>query len=117
MRYISYSFWIILGFCLIVLSIANREVVTLHILPNEFLNLLPEGAEFMLKLSVPLYLAILFGVFIGLVIGVIWEYLRETHYRIDKRSNKREISQLKREIARLEEKTGEKKDEVLALLE
>ncbi|QQA42327.1 LapA family protein [Pelagovum pacificum] len=113
MRYIRYAFWAIVGLCLIVLSLANRELVELQALPSALADL----AGVSPTVQIPLFVAILLGVALGLVIGLIWEWIREYKHRAAVSRKDREAKALQREVDRLKAEKHEGKDEVLALLE
>ena len=67
--------------------------------------------------ELPLYLVILMGVALGLLIGFVWEWLREYKHRAAARAKAREVRRLEGEIGRMQAEKHEGKDEVLALLE
>lgn len=113
MRYLKYLFLIVVGLALIVVALANRQVVTLSLVPGEMAEFLP----FRNNIELPLFLVILGGVVLGLLIGFVWEYLREFRIRQNAGRQKRKLNKLEREVKGLREKTGEGKDDVLALLE
>jgi uncharacterized integral membrane protein len=113
MRYIRYLFLAVVGLALIVVALANRDVVTLSIVPDEIAGLLPIPNAF----SIPLFLIILGSIVAGLLIGFVWEYFREHKQRAEAARKKRELNRLEREVKGLREKSGEGKDDVLALLE
>jgi len=113
MRYIRYLFLSVVGLMLVVLALANRAVVTLHVLPDELAGFLPIANAY----SVPLFLVILGSIVAGLLIGFVWEYFREHKLRADAARKKRDLNRLEREVKGLREKTGEGKDDVLALLD
>ncbi len=113
MRYIRYLFLAVVGLALIVVALANRDVVTLSIVPDEIAGLLPIPNAF----SIPLFLVILGSIVAGLLIGFVWEYFREHKQRAEAARKKRELNRLEREVKGLREKSGEGKDDVLALLE
>ncbi|NOX72265.1 MAG: LapA family protein [Alphaproteobacteria bacterium] len=113
MRYIRYVFWAFVGLVLIVVSLANRGPVSVNIVPEEFAGFLPFGNSY----SLPLFLVILGAVLVGLLIGFVWEYIREFKQRSDAAKRKRELNRLEREVQGLRAKTGEGKDDVLALLD
>lgn len=113
MRFIRYLFLAVVGLILVVVALANRSVVTLSIVPEEIAGLLPVGNTF----QIPLFLVILGGIVAGLLIGFVWEYFREYKQRAEAARKKRELNKLEREVKGLREKTGEGKDDVLALLE
>ncbi len=113
MRYIRYVFWAFVGLVLIVVALANRGPVNLNIVPDELAGFLPFSNAY----SLPLFLVILGSILAGLLIGFVWEYIREFKQRADAAKRKRELNRLEREVQGLREKTGEGKDDVLALLE
>ena len=75
----------------VVLAVANREAVVLH--------LLPPGLDRVMALSIelPLFVVILVSVVAGMVLGYLLEWLRE-------------------QVAHLRRETGRPEDDVLALL-
>lgn len=113
MKYIKIAFWGCVAICLILVAMANRKIVELRAMPDwlsEALGLAP-------TIQMPLYLAIFAGVALGLVIGLIWEWLREHKHRVAMRKSDREARKLEREVKRLRNEKHEGKDEVLAILE
>ncbi len=113
MRYIRYAFLAVLGITLISISLANREMVELKLMPDA----LSELAGFNLSTSLPLFLVVLGGVVAGLVIGFLWEWLREHKHRRDATASKGEVRKLEREVKKLKKKQNQGQDEVLALLD
>ncbi|WP_170517724.1 lipopolysaccharide assembly protein LapA domain-containing protein [Ruegeria atlantica] len=112
-RYLRYAFLAILGIVLISVSLANRETVELTLMPEAFAELL----GFNLSTSLPLFVVVLGGVVAGLIIGFLWEWLREHKHRRDASSKKSEVRKLEREVKKLKKKQNEGQDEVLALLD
>ena len=113
MRYLRYAFLAMLGIVLISISLANREPVTLRLAPEEMAGLL--GLEW--AISLPLFVVVLGGVVAGLVIGFVWEWLREYKHRRDASIRSREVERLEREVTRLRGERNRGKDEVLAILD
>ncbi|KPP87408.1 MAG: Protein of unknown function (DUF1049) [Rhodobacteraceae bacterium HLUCCO07] len=115
MRYIRYAFLGLLALCLISVAMANRGMVELRLLPEELGNL------FGLTRSVelPLFIVIFAAIVAGLMIGFVWEWLREHRHRADAARKDGEVKALKREMQRLKRGEGksDKTDEVLALLD
>ena len=60
---------------------------------------------------------VLGGVGAGLVIGFLWEWIREHKHRREAAEKAREARKLNREVSKLKKQKNEGKDEVLALLE
>lgn len=113
MRYIRYAFWAVLAIVLISVAIANRGIVTLNLFPGAIADLVGVNES----ISLPLYAVILAGIAAGLLIGFVWEWLREHKYRSAKSRTQKELKQTQREMRRLKGKDGEKQDEVIALLD
>lgn len=113
MRYIRYAFLGTLGIVLISISLANRAMVTLQLLPDELAGLL----GFNLSGSLPLFVVVLGGIVAGLVIGFVWEWMREMKHRRDAGRKTREVQKLEREVSRLKKKENEGRDEVLVILD
>jgi hypothetical protein len=53
----------------------------------------------------------------GLIIGFVWEWMREYKHRAEATRKSREVRKLEREVTKLKGEKHEGKDEVLALLE
>ncbi|TCL08751.1 uncharacterized protein DUF1049 [Shimia isoporae] len=113
MRYLRYAFLGALGVVLIAVCLANRDLVTLTLLPAALGDLL--GMNF--SISLPLFVVILGAIVVGLLVGFVWEWLREHRHRADKSKAEKELHKTKREVRRLKGKQAENKDEVLALLD
>lgn len=113
MKTIRYAFWGIVALCLIIVGLANRGMVTLHAMPTALAKLLKISPD----VQVPLFVAIFLGVGAGMLIGFVWEWLRESRFRADRRVKTREVDRLKREMSRMRDADGDGKDDVLQLLE
>ncbi len=98
---------------LIVVAMANRESVGLQALP-------PDLAAFTgltWGVQVPLFLVIFGSIIVGLLIGFVWEWMREHKYRSHATNKAREAARLERELATLRDAKGQPQDDVLALLQ
>jgi lipopolysaccharide assembly protein A len=95
---------------IVVLAVANRGVVTL--------NLLPQGLDRVMALSIelPLFVVILLSVVVGMVLGYLLEWLREHKHRRRAAQKAQEAARLNREVAQLRKETGRPEDDVLALI-
>lgn len=113
MRYLRYAFLGVLGICLITLALANRGSVTLRVLPEDLAAF--TGLSF--TLTLPLFVVIFAGIVGGLLIGFVWEWLREHKHRAEASAQRREKDRLAREVKRLKQPAKDEKDDVLALLE
>ena len=113
MRYIRYALIAALAAILITVALANRGVVTLKLLPDALAGF----AGVPLAIDVPLYIVIFAGIVAGVLIGFVWDWLREHKHRADAARKAREVSAMKRELSRVKGQRDEGKDEVLALLD
>ena len=113
MRYVRYIVLAAIAILLISVSLANRGLVKLKLVPDELATFL--GLEW--SITLPLFVVVLGGVVAGLVIGFIWEWLREHKHRREASVKSREAQKLAREVDRLKKDKHKEKDEVLALLE
>ncbi len=96
---------------IVTLSLANRGMVTLNLLPENIASILP------LSIQVPLFVVILVSILVGLLIDYILEWLREHKHRREAARRKREAAQLKGEVQALKQKHMTDEDEVLAILD
>lgn len=113
MRYIRYASIAIFAVALILVAVANRGLVTVKVLPNELAALAAVNPSY----EVPLFIVIFGGVLAGLIIGFIWEWIREAKERMAAARQAREMQQMRAEIRRLKGEKHQGKDEVLSLLD
>ena len=113
MRFLRYLFLALLAICLLIVALANREPVTVNLLPDE----IAAFAGFDPSLTLPLFLVIFGGIVAGVVIGFVWEWFREHKHRAEAATERREREKLEREVNRLKPASERQQDDVLALLE
>lgn len=114
MKYLKYAFLAALALVLLTLALANRGTVTLRLLPEE----LGAFAGINWAMDLPLFLVVMIGVVLGLLIGFVWEWLREHKHRAAAAEARRQAARFEREVSQLKaEQAGGTDDEVLALLE
>lgn len=113
MRYIRYAFLAALAVVLIIVALANRNAVELRLLPTEMAGFL--GWSWMVNL--PLFVVIFAAIIAGVLIGFVWEWLREHKLRAEGQRAKKAAVKLAHEVQDLKRKNEGPKDEVLALLE
>ena len=102
MRILKTLFWLVVAVILVTLGLANRQLVELKALPEALdarLGPVPD-------VELPLFLVILGGVALGLLIGFVWEWLREIPERAQARALARELDVLRAEIARRQAEAG-----------
>ena len=112
-RFVRYVLLALLGVALLTVALANRAPVTLRLLPDDLAALLGIAVQ----LQVPLFLVIFGGIMVGLLIGFLWEWLREAKHRSAAKGKTREVSKLERELAVLRDTKGQPADDVIALLD
>ena len=112
MRLIRTLFLLCLATLLFLLSIANSEKVTVYFLPENLTSLL----DIKIAINIPLFLIFFSGIFIGLVIGFVWEWLREYKFRVEANNYQKRLLRAETELSELHAKEN-KKDDVLKLLE
>jgi uncharacterized integral membrane protein len=107
--------YLILGallLALLVVALANRTAVAVQLLPDDFAVLIGWQA----RAQVPLFVVLGLGAVIGVVIGFVWEWLREHKHRKVARVQTKAVSQLERELAAMKDQTSLPEDDVIALL-
>ena len=110
MRYLRYSFYAVLMVVLVMLALANRQVVTLAVLPEQLSSILP------VSIQLPMFVVIMLSMLGGLLVGYVLEYFREHKQRREAAVRKREVDILAREVDALKKQAGTEEDDVLALL-
>lgn len=113
MRYVRYLCIAIFAVALIAVALANRGMVSLKVLPAEVSGLFALNPS----VDMPLFVVILGSVLAGLLIGFVWEWIREYGERAEAAKQAREMRRLQRELDKLRAQKHEGKDEVLALLD
>lgn len=114
LRLLRLLFILSTGAVLLVLALANRTEVPVRLLPEEPAKLLHLDYVFQL----PLFLVILAAVALGVLIGFVWEWLREARIRAEAKGKTKQVARLERELAVLKDATSTPpQDEVLALLD
>lgn len=113
MRYIRYACIATFGIALIAVALANRGMVSLQLIPSEVAGWFSVNPQ----IELPLFLVIFGGIVAGLLIGFVWEWIREHGQRAEAARQAREMRRLEREIVKLKGEKHAGKDEVLALLD
>lgn len=113
MRYIRYACIAVFAIALIAVALANRERVTLKVLPDEIATLFAVNPS----INLPLFVVIFGGLIAGLLVGFVWEWFREHAIRSEASKAGRNVRKLEREVARLKGEQAEGGDDVLAILD
>ncbi|VDC28287.1 LapA family protein [Pseudogemmobacter humi] len=113
LRYLRLLFIGLLGLLLLTLALANRGPVTLRLLPEDMGGMLGLGAGW----TMPLFVIILGSVGLGILVGFVWEWLRELRLRQAAKQQTRTVARLERELAVLKDShLVPPQDQVLAIL-
>ncbi|MFZ1346405.1 MAG: LapA family protein [Tabrizicola sp.] len=113
-RYLRLLLLAVLGLVLLTVALANRAPVMVRLLPDDMAAL--TGLTWAMEL--PLFLVILGGILAGVLIGFVWEWVREHGHRATASQKSREVTRLERDLAVLKDSSSvPPKDEVLALLD
>lgn len=115
MKTLKYLFWAVVALVLVLVGLANREPATLQAMPTAFANLFGISPQ----VTLPLFIVIFVAIGAGLLLGLIWEWIREYPERAENRARAKEIASLRREVAELRSvaATPEKGDDIIALLD
>lgn len=105
---------IVLVLCVTV-ALANRDAVTLAVWPDTVTAFLGFGYS----VTLPLFVLVGGSVGLGLVLGLVWEWLREHGQRAEAAALRREVAQLRAVAPVLPAPTPQSKpkDQVLAILD
>ena len=113
MRYIRYVLVGSIIAALVVVAMANRGFVTLTVLPEPLANL----ANWNFSINLPLFIVVLGGVAVGLLLGYLLEWIRESKHRAEVSKRQKQVKQLNNEVTKLKAEKNQGKDEVLAILD
>ncbi|MFN4101241.1 MAG: lipopolysaccharide assembly protein LapA domain-containing protein [Pararhodobacter sp.] len=116
MKYLRYALLaIVLLFCLTV-ALANRGMVTLALWPDTVTAFLGFG----LSVTAPLFVIVGLAGGLGLVLGLVWEWLRERSLRVEAKRTRRELDKIRAEhhiVPVSPAATAAPRDRVLAILD
>jgi lipopolysaccharide assembly protein A len=113
LRNFRYVLIALLGLCLLTVALANRASVNVRLLPDDMAAFLGISVS----ANLPLFLVIFAGIVAGLLIGFVWEWLREAKHRTAASTKTREVVRLERELAVLRDTKAAPQDDILALLD
>ena len=86
--------------------------MVVRLLPSELDDFLGLG----ISLSIPVFVLFLSGVVFGLLVGFVWEWIREMKHRSASNRKSRDLARVESELNKLRRDTGQNEDEVLLLL-
>lgn len=113
MRYIRYLILAILIVLLVSFTMGNMQPVTVNLMTERLSSLV----GFNYSLTLPLFLVLMGGVAVGLVLGYLFEWIREHKHRREATTKAREARRLERQVEKLKKEKHKDNDEILAILE
>ncbi|MDO5658014.1 MAG: LapA family protein [Paracoccus sp. (in: a-proteobacteria)] len=113
MRIIRLIFVVFMALLLIGIALANRGAVTMRLFPANFDRYLGGAWE----VTMPLFLIVLLAMLVGMLAGLVWEWLREAPIRSQAARAQEQCERLQREVGSLRDTHHAPKDEVLAILD
>lgn len=113
MRYIRYAILAAIGICLVAVALANRGLVTIKLLPEGLAGYV--GVHQSMEL--PLFVVIFGSIIVGILLGFVWEWMREHKHRAEVIRKTGEVARLERELRRAKGAGNKGQDDVLALLD
>jgi len=112
MRIVRLTILIILAIVLVTVALANRDPLTLRLLPEELSRLV----GFSWEVTLPVFAILLGAGLAGLAFGFVWEWVREHKHRSTAVIEHKERVRLEQEVKKVAP-SAETGDDVLALLE
>ena len=112
-RYIRFALLAVLAIVVLTLALANRAPVAVNLLTPDLAALF--GVNW--TLQVPMFLVIFASIILGLLIGFVWEWLREYKHRRVAGVKTRQVTKLERELAMMQDASTLPKDDILAILD
>jgi len=114
MRAIRFAFFVILAVVLVLVAAANRDMITVSLLPAAVAPF--AGGQW--SLTMPAFVALFLAMVFGVLVGLIWEWLRESHLRAESSRRAQHLADLQREMGHLRQtQAAAPRDEVLAILD
>lgn len=112
MRYIRWAILATLSVVLVTIALANRGPMTVRLLPEPIEALI----GFSWQVTLPVFLVLVIAMAAGVLLGFVWEWVREHKHRSEAASERR----MRRELESQVQSTGRPKgepEEILALVE
>jgi len=113
LRTLRYVLIGLVGLALLTFSLSNTTPVLIKAMPDDLAAFF--GVNWQIEL--PLFLVMLGGVVAGVLVGFIWEWLREHKHRATARTKAKEVSKLERELSVMRDANTVPQDDVIALID
>jgi Protein of unknown function (DUF1049). len=91
MKYLRYALLALVLVLCVTVALANREPVTLALWPDTVTAFVGFGYA----LTLPLFAIVGLAAGLGLVLGLVWEWLRERGQRVEAKRNRRELDRMR----------------------
>lgn len=91
MKYLRYALLAVVLILSVTVALANRAPVSLSLWPDT----VSAFTGFGVAVTLPLFAIVGLSVALGLVLGLVWEWLRERGQRVDAKRNRRELDRLR----------------------
>ncbi|MEX3014187.1 LapA family protein [Gymnodinialimonas hymeniacidonis] len=112
-RYLKILFLVIVAVALVLLFLANNEPVTVRLMPDALANAIGIPNVY----TTQLIFVVVGALLIGIIVGFIWEWLREYRFRAEAKTQRREAQRLNQEVAKMKGQSSDTQDDVLAILD
>ena len=112
MRFIRLCVLGAIAIFLLVVAMANRDPLTIRLLPDELAAFVQVNWE----ITLPAFAVLLAAVVLGVALGFVWEWVREHKHRVTAATEGKERRRLEQEVKKVAP-SSDKGDDVLALLE
>lgn len=112
-RFFRILFLALVALALVLLFFANNDPVTLHLLPDGIATAFGMNNAY----TISLFFVVVGALLIGIVVGFFWEWLREHRHRAEAKSQRREATRLRQEVASVKGRSSDNQDDILALLD
>ena len=113
MRYVRMLLVALLAIILVGVALANRQLVTVSLFPGRLDRYM--GGDW--QVQMPLFLVIILALLAGMILGLIWEWMRETAVRQESARRAHDLQVLEREVRGMRVTHHAPRDEVLAILD
>ncbi len=113
MRWLRILLVLLLALLLVGVALANRGLVTVRLLPGDIEAL----AGWNWQAELPLFAVLFGGAALGLLVGVVWEWLREHGQRAEAAELRRTFARMETELGRLRGPAARPREEAPASAE
>lgn len=116
MKYLRYALLALVLILCVTVALANRAPVTLALWPDTVSAFLGFGYS----VTLPLFVIVVGAVGLGLVLGLVWEWIREHGQRKDAAQAKRDLQRVQAQqgiVPAQQAKANKPRDQVLAILD